>query len=277
LTSDLARLAASSGVSPPPAGYALAVGRNGKVLADLVVLKDGERWLLAVRSSASAAAAALMDHFEHHRIMEDADVVDLSAELDAWALHGPKAGAVLEAIVAAGGVGGHLDRTGLGGAVVFVPSAATSRDLVAAAVERAGGTVGDAAGWLALRLERAVPEIGEDFDDKTYPQEAGLEKTAVSFEKGCYLGQEVVFMLENRGHVNRHIAALVLDSAGVPERGAAVVDSAGTAVGAVTSSAFSPTLGRAVALAMVKVHALEHEPLTLTIGGAAAKLVVQPA
>jgi folate-binding protein YgfZ len=46
-----------------------------------------------------------------------------------------------------------------------------------------------------------VPRFGVDFDDTTYPQEASLEKTAVSFDKGCYLGQEVVCMLEMRGHV----------------------------------------------------------------------------
>ena len=74
-----------------------------------------------------------------------------------------------------------------------------------------GGVVGDAEGWEALRLERGVPRFGPDFDDKTYPQEASLEKAAVSFDKGCYLGQEVVCMLEMRGHVKRKLVSIVLD------------------------------------------------------------------
>ena len=56
-----------------------------------------------------------------------------------------------------------------------------------------------------------MPRFGVDFDDKTYPQEAQLEKVAVSFDKGCYLGQEVVCMLEMRGHVKRKLVPVVLD------------------------------------------------------------------
>ncbi len=102
-------------------------------------------------------------------------------------------------------------------------------------------------GWEALRLERAVPSFGVDFDEKTYPQEAALEKVAVSFDKGCYLGQEVVCMLELRGHVKRKLAALVLDAEGSglpPSRGAPVNDGQGGTVGEVTSAAMSPTLGQ---------------------------------
>ena len=60
----------------------------------------------------------------------------------------------------------------------------------------------------ALRIERFVPRLGLDFDDGFYPQEAALAGHAVSFAKGCYLGQEVVYMLENRGHVKRKLVPL---------------------------------------------------------------------
>ena len=71
-----------------------------------------------------------------------------------------------------------------------------------------GGALGDDAAWEALRIERAIPRFGVEFDATTYPQEAALEKRAVSFAKGCYLGQEVVCMLEMRGHVKRKLVPL---------------------------------------------------------------------
>ncbi len=157
---------------------------------------------------------------------------------------------------AAGGAGAMLDRTGLGGAVVFVPAQLLTqvrgaRDASLAAV---GGGLGDDRAWEALRLERRVPQFGADFDATTYPQEAGLEKRAVSFAKGCYLGQEVVFMLEKRGHVKRLLVTLRV-AAPITRRRAARGSSmpAGEeSVGAVTSAAIVPSAGGPVAMAMVK-------------------------
>jgi folate-binding protein YgfZ len=119
-----------------------------------------------------------------------------------------------------------------------------------------------------------VPIFGAEFDGATYPQEAGLEKTAVSFNKGCYLGQEVVCMLEMRGKVKKRIVPLVLEG-DAPARGAAVMHE-GVAVGAVTSAAWSPTLGRAIALAMVK-RQLTEPGSELRVGDAVAKVVERPA
>jgi len=259
---------------PGAAVYGLAVARSGRVLADATVVLDDAagRALLAVPAS---TAEALRAHLDHYLVMEDAEMAPGAGAFVAWAVHGPRAGEALAAAARAGAVGGTLDRTGLGGAVVLAP---VDR---AGAVERAlaavpGLLVGDAAGWEALRLERAVPTFGADFDDKTYPQEAGLEKTAVSFDKGCYLGQEVVCMLELRGHVKRKLAALVLDAAQPPARGEAVTDDAGAAVGEVTSAARSPTLGKAVALAMVKrAHAQAGQGVH--VGAARAEVVERPA
>jgi folate-binding protein YgfZ len=188
-------------------------------------------------------------------------------------VHGPRASEALEAARAAGAVGGLLDVTGLGGAAVFAP-VDVSRAVAAALAGVA--TVGDDEGWEALRLERAVPRFGVDFDDTTYPQEAGLERAAVSFDKGCYLGQEVVCMLELRGHVKRKLAAVVLDSSRPPSRAAEVKDEAGAAVGEVKSAALSPTLKKAVALAMVK-RAQAVPGSSLQVAGARAEVVERPA
>jgi len=266
LTCDLVKRA------PGAAVYGLAVARNGKVLTDVTVVFDdeGERALVAVPA---AVVDALRTHMDHYLVMEDAEMAPGTDAFVAWALHGPRSGEALEAARRAGALGGLLDRTGLGGAFVFAPKERASE--VAAALAEVA-TVGDAAGWDALRLERAVPRFGVDFDAQTYPQEAGLEKTAVSFDKGCYLGQEVVCMLQMRGHVKRKLAAVVLDGAEAPRAGAAVTDEAGAAVGEVTSAAPSPTLGKTVALAMIK-RAQAEPGKGVLVGGARGEVVERPA
>jgi hypothetical protein len=264
---------------PSQAPYGLAVARSGRVLADAVILLDGsppDAASLALVVPATVTAS-LTEHLQHYLVMEDVELMPKPDEYVAWALHGPRAAEVLMAVMKVGGArGGLVDATGLGGALLLVPTNDDARAALEASIAAAGGVVGDDAGWETLRLERAVPRFGKDFDEKTYPQEAGLERTAVSFDKGCYLGQEVVCMLEMRGHVKRKLAALVLDATVTPERGAAVVDAGGAAAGEVTSSAMSPTLGKPVALAMVK-RAYVEPGTQLVVAGANALVVDRPA
>jgi tRNA-modifying protein YgfZ len=256
------------------ATYGLVVARNGRVIADSFVLVDEASLFLA---SPAVAVETLRRHFEHYLVMEDVEVAPGSSAFQTWFLHGPRSLDLLDASKSAGGYGAVLDRTGLGGAIVFAPAdrADEIRTQIGRAAREIGGVVGDADGWRALRLECGVAEFGEDFDEKTYPQEAALEKVAVSFEKGCYLGQEVVCMLEMRGHVKRKLAALVLEGVDVPSPGTRVTDLAGEAVGEVSSAALSPTLGRVVAFAMVKRAQIQPSNVLL-VGGARAQVVDRP-
>ncbi|MEO8798227.1 MAG: glycine cleavage T C-terminal barrel domain-containing protein, partial [Polyangiaceae bacterium] len=121
-----------------------------------------------------------------------------------------------------------------------------------------------------LRHEGGVPAFGVDFGVTTYPQEAGLEKRAVSFDKGCYLGQEVICMLESRGHVKRKLVSLAVEGSEVPAKGAEVTNEAGEKVGEVTSAAVSPELG-VLAIAMVKA-AVMAPGSALRVGSANAKV-----
>jgi tRNA-modifying protein YgfZ len=276
LTCDLVKRA------PGHAAYGLAVARSGRVLADATVVVDepGEAGAAGTVLAAVPAAvvATLRTHLDHYLVMEDAEVAPAVDAFEAWALHGPRSAEVLDAARAVGAVGGLADRTGLGGAFLFAPAgrARPVRDAIEGSLADRSGTIGNDAGWDALRLERAVPRFGVDFDDKTYPQEASLEKTAVSFHKGCYLGQEVVCMLEMRGHVKRRLVSLVLEGPRPPERGAHVTDEAGVAVGEVTSASFSPTLGSAIAFAMVK-RAHTGPGTRLVVAGVPALVVERPA
>jgi folate-binding protein YgfZ len=101
----------------------------------------------------------------------------------------------------------------------------------------------DADAYDALRIEAGVPRQGFDIDETTIAQEAYLERDAVSFTKGCFVGQELVCRIDSRGHVNRLLRRLRADS---PLDRGATVEADGKAVGTVTSSA-GP-----VALAMLR-------------------------
>ena len=253
VTCDLAKAAAKGASSE--ALYGLAVGKTGKILADIVFVVGEDRVLMVVpREGREALRASL----EHYLIMEDVEV--LADESKVLLVDGPGAAAALDAARSAGASGGALE----GGAVVI----GDAEDALLAA---GAAKVSDDA-WEAQRIERGVPRFGADFGDGTYPQEASLEKRAVSFSKGCYLGQEVVCMLEMRGHVKKKLVSLAIDAGEVPARGAAVKDDAGAEVGQITSAAIGPTSGRPVALAMVK-RAVAAEGKALRVGDTTARVV----
>ncbi len=101
----------------------------------------------------------------------------------------------------------------------------------------------DADAYERMRIEAGVPRLGRDLDDRVIPQEAGLERDAVSFTKGCYLGQELVARIDSRGHVNRQLRLLRAGdgAAALAPGGEIIVDSA--AVGTVTSAVAGLALG----------------------------------
>jgi folate-binding protein YgfZ len=107
-----------------------------------------------------------------------------------------------------------------------------------------GAPLVDADGYERARIEAGVPRQGFDTDERTIPQEAGLELVAVSFTKGCFVGQELVCRIDSRGHVNRYLRRL-RSAAGDFVRGA-TVSYEGKEIGEITSAA-GP-----VALAMLR-------------------------
>jgi tRNA-modifying protein YgfZ len=124
-----------------------------------------------------------------------------------------------------------------------------------------------------LRIEAGVPRFGAELDDSLMPAEAGVVERAVSFTKGCYVGQEPVARLHYRGHANRGLRALLIDGPAPARATPVVVD--GREVGRVTSAAQSPTLGRAVALAIVR---REVDPgQVVRVGETDGELVAVPA
>jgi folate-binding protein YgfZ len=226
---------------PGDAVHALVLNVKGRILADAIVVDRGESGLAAVVPKSELAT--LHEHLEKYVIMEDVTLVDET--LSVAELHG-------------GTVGESYRAPWLGeGVAIWIGDGAAL-----ASLER----IDDAEAERA-RITQGRPAFGVDFGPTTYPQEAGLD-TAVSFQKGCYLGQEVVCMLENRGQLSRRLVRLTTDRLVVP--GAKVTDASGAEVGAITSAA--PASEGGVALGYVKRAAIA-EARPLTIDGVAAHLV----
>jgi folate-binding protein YgfZ len=140
--------------------------------------------------------------------------------------------------------------TGEPGFDVFVDH--RGREALIAAASAAGATRIDDATAEVLRIEAGVPLFHRDMDEETIPLEAGIESRAINFNKGCYVGQEVIIRVLHRGHgrVARKLVGLVLAD-GEPPNAGATVRGGDKEIGHVTSSAMSPALQRPIALAYV--------------------------
>jgi tRNA-modifying protein YgfZ len=140
---------------------------------------------------------------------------------------------------------------------VLCPAEATGD--VAAALIAAGATAVEEPATEVLRVEHGRPRYGVDLDDSTIPQEAGLNERAVSFTKGCYVGQETVARLFYRGKPNRHLRGLELDA---PAPGGTAVHHGERLVGHLGSSVVSPRRGP-LALALVRREVAVGERVTV--------------
>lgn len=242
LTCELSGLRAGSGA------YGLSVAKNGKLQAEVWLVLGADR----IHIGALRERVGLIQGvFDRHLIMEDAEVADASAEVGWIFAVGPRAGELVEAGRAAGAEAARADWTGLGGAIFAAPRA--SLDAVEAALlAQEGAARGTAEAWEALRVEHDVGRYGVDFDEQNYPQEAALEDRAVSFNKGCYLGQETVFMLQHRGHAKKRLVQLEVQGGEDVPAGAEITLPEGAAVGQVTSRTPSPRGAAVIALGYVK-------------------------
>ena len=119
----------------------------------------------------------------------------------------------------------------------------------------------------AIRIVEGEAVSGLDLDDATIPQEAIDVSEAVDFDKGCYLGQELVARIDSRGRVNRRLAGLVFAGTAVPAPGESLTYG-GKEVGTITSAAWSDLLNAPVALSMVRREAEDGSTVTTESGHA---------
>lgn len=240
-----------AGKKPGEGVYGLAVGKTGKIAAEIAALLAEDHLALLLPSD---RIEPLRAHLERHLIMEDAELAPAEGRA-VFAAHGPRARDLVAFARARGADAAMVDFTGRGdAALILAPAgeAAFADALLASAGE--GAAIATPEGWEALRIEWGVPRFGVDFDDQTLPQEASLERLAVSFSKGCYLGQETVFMLEKRGHAKKRLMRLDIDAtaSGDLAPGAEIVlPEGGASIGTLTSVTAKPS-GGAVGLGYVK-------------------------
>ena len=242
-------------VGPGQGCWGLLLNRQGRIQSDVDVVSAPDSILLGVGPQRGPAIRAFL---EGYLVMDDVELDD-TTEGHAWiGIHGPLAVAVASEVVdGQRGSSARLDWTGLGGAALVVPREDVRRVLESLVrIGRGAVTIGTDDDWNRVRIECGLPAFGVDYSVEDNPHDASLEQRAVSWTKGCYLGQEVVCMQGMRGKTKRRIAPIVVDGDALPEVGdeLSLVDGDDGIVGKVTSAAMSLALGRAVALARVGAH-----------------------
>jgi len=265
VTNDVNRLRSGEGC------YAALISAKGKMESDLNIYCLQDEVLLDFEPG---LAAAISERLEKYVIADDVQLVDAAPHYGLLSVQGPKADAVLRALALAG----HLPdtpfsftkatdstlgeiylmnqpRLGSVGFDLFVPVAALAAvaDKLIAAAKSVGGR---ACGWQAFeiaRIEAGIPRFGVDMDETNIPLEAGLETRAISFSKGCYIGQEVISRIRTYGQVAKALRGLRLsdDLKNLPSKGDKLFHN-GKEAGYITSALASPNLKANIALGYVR-------------------------
>jgi folate-binding protein YgfZ len=270
VTNDVAALAPGTGC------YAALLSPKGRILADMRVLAiSAEELWLDLEGVAHERAVRELTMYKIGRRVE----IDADAERTVLSVIGPRA---WDALAGAGIVTGsppapeHAWVRARDGAVVAATD--TGFDLLAApgaaaalaeALRGAGAEPVSAGAAELVRIERGRPRYGVDMSDDNLPGEAGIVERAVSFTKGCYVGQEPVARMFHKGHPNRHLRALVLSA---PVDPGTAVTAAGKETGRVTSAGVSPVHG-AIGLAILR---REVQPGAEVVAGSATARVLEP-
>ncbi len=239
--------------------YAFFLNAQGHILADVNLFCLADRFLLDTEPE---TRERVFRHLDKYIIADDVALEDATESMASVAVEGPHAAALLAAAGAPlpdaeyahapwnGAIVARVSETGAPGFRIFMPAAAKAAWI--ARLESAGAVPATPGEARTVRLEHGKPRYGEDIFDTTLPQET-RQMHAVHFTKGCYLGQEIVERIRSRGHVNRLLVRLVVEGETPLASGTKVTAGAAEA-GEVTSSAFSPGLGKVVALAYVRAQ-----------------------
>ena len=230
---------------------------QGRMISDVRVIHLEDQTLLDVPASLAGALAARLDGL---LFSEDAQIADVSAQFALTDLHGPKAPDVRRA--AAAMLGEHATAV-VADAPFHVPGfsiiATRERsDAMVMALTGAGAVETTLATLDVLRVEAGRPAFLIDMDEHTLPLEANLEDRAISFTKGCYVGQEVIVRVMHRGQgrVAKRLVGLTFDKGEAPSPGDRVL-SADREIGKLTSVVWSPSLESSIGLGYLHRDFLE--------------------
>ncbi|HEX2371464.1 MAG TPA: glycine cleavage T C-terminal barrel domain-containing protein [Solirubrobacterales bacterium] len=257
--------------------YAALLDRKGHMRADLRVLRvaDDEMWL----DTEPIAGSAVQRHLEMYKIGRDVEIADEAADLAIVSVIGPAAAELTGAgpltpeyahrEIAIEGARARVVATDVGIDLII---AATDAEPVRRALVEAGAVEVSEAAAEILRVESGRPRFGAEMSEATIPAEAGIDERAVSFTKGCYIGQETVARLHYKGKPNRHLRGLRLDA---PASSGEAIGLGDREVGKVGTACVSPALGP-IALAIVRREAEPGARVTVGGSGAEAEVVELP-
>ena len=266
LTNDVEAL------EPGEGQYAALLDRKGRMQGDLRLLRiDGDSFWI---DTEAVALPAIARHLGMYKIGRDVEIEDVS---EAWAIlsvTGPATEAAVgttpgpensHQLIALGGTHARAVATDAGFDLI-VPVADAGE--VRGALARSGVAEATVEAAEILRVESGRPRFGAEMTTETIPQEAGINERAISFTKGCYIGQETVARLHYKGKPNRHLRGLRLSA---PAQAGDVVRLGERELGRIGTAVLSPARGP-IALAIVR---REAEPgATVEVGDAGAEAEV---
>ena len=245
-------------MTPGSACYAFLLTPQGRIQADLYLLAFADHFLIDTEPELREKA---VQHIRRYIIADQVEIEDVSETTACLGLEGPAAAALLAQVGApvpadyahvswgertiAG-----ITATGQPGVRIYGPADKGAE--LAAQLEAAGAAPAAAEDARVVRIEDGKPRYGEDISERSLPQET-QQMHAVSFTKGCYLGQEIVERIRAQGHVNKKLVRLEISGDEPPSAGTKpVVD--GTETGEITSAVYSPELGKVAALGYLRTQ-----------------------
>jgi folate-binding protein YgfZ len=274
LTNDIAALSTGEGC------YAALLTAQGRMLSDMRVAELGDRILVDLPGMTAESVRQRLADFI---FSEDVEVRDAGEELGQLGVYGPEAAAILASVLSPSSrerlekmpldanqelrLGDtpatvvRSDDYGVAGFEVFVAASEVAK--LSDALRAAGAKDVTPETVEVTRIEAGRPEFGSDMDEHTIPLEAGIETRAISYTKGCYVGQEVIIRVLHRGHgrVAKRLVGLLGAEADPPLLRGMRIEAGSKPAGSITSAAVSPRLRRPIALGYV--HRDSAEPGTV--------------
>jgi folate-binding protein YgfZ len=280
------------GLAPDTGCEAFFCTATAKVVAHALIYRSppqGKRELLAL-DLAPGTSLQVLEYLDHYLISEDVEFADRTHHFVQLHLAGPTSPDIVARVLGTDPTLASLQQRTVpfaGGAIVLRrhdPLGLPGFDLVCGLEQAegawlrlldAGARPAGREAYEVLRIEAGTPSYGVDVDETTFAPEVGRTKQAISYAKGCYLGQEPIVMARDRGQVNRILLGLKLPEGTVPH--GALLYRDGKEVGRVTSSVVSSRAGGAIALAYVRRGSqTPGTALEVEVGGQRRAAVVTP-
>jgi folate-binding protein YgfZ len=249
-------------LSPGEGCYAFFLNAQGRILGDVNLFCREDYFLLDTEPE---TWSKLFEHIDRYIIADDVTLEDATGQFATIAIEGPKASSVLDRLGAPVPEGdfatqvwgkqivARVNSTGAGGYFIFLPTEEKA-DLVAA-LRGAGIPEATSQEARAVRIEHGRPRYGEEITERYLVQETA-QLHAVHFSKGCYLGQEIVERVRSRAQIHRVLRRLEIDlpepAGDTPPLTGSKLKAGEADAGEIASAAFSPGLGKVVALAYVR-------------------------